>query len=175
MGAYKKEDGITMIKKTFTSAQEAKKFWDAAAYDVLDIILALNDMGLAHEAFTFSVHFGEPDLMQIYTNFMLDFKAVKKMLGVPEVYAAEDTIITTSIEEMKEPKRDVSTITVSKQYMQAAFALWKQDFAADQKQMMQTLSERQQKLLSQGKLKPEDIKPLEINSVFEAHFTNKQS
>lgn len=163
---------MTIVKKMFTSAPEAKKFWDAAAYDVLDIILALNDMGLGREAYTFAVHFGEPDLMQIYTNFMLDFKAVKKMLGVPEVYTDESTVITPTVEEMKEPKRDASTITVSKEYMQAAFELWKQDFAADQKNMVAQLAELQQQLVSQGKLKPEDIKPFEINSAFEQHFKN---
>lgn len=165
---------MKLITKTFKKDEEIKEYWDKAAYDILSILLALNDMGLEREGIRFAFEFGEPNLMNVYRNFAIDFKEIKKHLGIPEEFLAADTVIAESVEAMVEPKREVKTLLYTKEEMQERFATFMQEFQKYQVEMFARMEKLQKELLSKGILNPKDLeKPEKLESEIEKFYLEK--
>lgn len=60
---------MNIIGPMFKNKERADKFWNDSAYDIMDITVALQDYNLPKCAMNFALHFAEPKLMSIYTNF----------------------------------------------------------------------------------------------------------
>lgn len=151
--------------KRFTRLEEAKQFWDASAYDIIDIGLALSDKGLKAQSLEFSLHFGEPDLMKIYSNFKINFQYIKDVLGIPEVYVDRNFKIDKNT--TAEPARDASTLQYAPEKMKERFEKLMKKFKKELEDSLKKLDKEIKKLIDAGVLKKDQIKPVEINLKYE--------
>ncbi len=107
---------MKIIGKMFKNLEEAKKFWDDSAYDVLDIIFALADNGLQKESLKISQIFSEDNLMKNLTVFDFNFPKIKAFMGIPKEYVSRNVKLKEGMKNINLP-RDKTLLQFPKKEM----------------------------------------------------------
>ena len=145
-----------ILKHKFSSSEAAKEYYNKNAYNLLDVTLALYDLGLHTQMLHFSWHFAEPDVDEFYNWFAFDFEFVKDMLGIPKEYVSRDTYPAKDM-DLKTLKRNPSELKYNKQKVEKVFAKLVETLQTETKEQTNTLKQELKQLLSSGKIKKEDI------------------
>lgn len=143
-----------IFKNQFKNVEEANKFWNSSAFDLLDLNFALADSGLTAQAVELALHFAEPDLMAIYGCYMLDFEFMKNALGVPSVYVSREEEFSS---EMAQPQRDASQLKYSKEEMKKRFEKLMQILKEEFEKSVKKLQAQGRELIDSGVLKTQQM------------------